>query len=614
MAFYLSPLVDVNEIDLTTTIPAVATSIGCIILRNTYKGPEKKTWLITNEDDLIDTFGQPPLNDAAGYRDMLAATGFLRWGNKLYCTRTLNPSATFSGTAAVSGVPTSAAGPPAESPSTFTEFTTGNAYVLRDLEDDPDTFPENSNVDQMTDTIFELIAASRGAWGNNVKVAVVDKSTYDTISAYSNRPTDVTSTPSGHGWHSDWDDEDEGTYGAIQDVDSPLETSYDFLILVYSQEQSETSFTIKETWNVSTKQDSVDDEGVTKYAENLINEESKYIRIALDNSQKNAPITVATAKFQYLGGGVTYHPISDAGAQNSDIIQDLDLYGNAEEIDVNIFIDSDKDEVVKEYMISICETRLDCMACLDVPREHVVNNSGEEVTDLLAWQGVGGDLNVNTSYAAIYANWLEVFDKWNNVFRWIPASGHAAGIFARTDDVTDPWFAPAGFQRGTLSNVRRLAWNPTQGERDFLYKNGLNPIVSFSGQGKVIFGQKTKLYKNSAFNRINVRRLFIILEKAISTAVKNFLFEPNDEITRLLLLNLIDPFLRDVRARRGIFDYLIVCDETNNTPERIDRNELWCDIYVKPTRAAEFIVLNFIATKTGASFTEIAALRAGRAT
>lgn len=218
---------------------------------------------------------------------------------------------------------------------------------------------------------------------------------------------------------------------------------------------------------------------------------------------------------------------------------------------------------------------------------------------------------MNTSYVAAYGNWLEVFDKYNATYRWIPVSGHAAGVFARTDNATDPWFAPAGFNRADLSNVRKLAWNPTLGNRDTLYMNGINPVVSFAGQGKVIWGQKTMLDKSSAFNRINVRRLFMILEKAISTAVKYFLFEPNDDLTRLLLVNMTDPFLRDVKARRGVYDYLIVCDETNNTPERIDRNELWADFYIKPTRAAEFIVLNFIATKTGASFTEIAALRAG---
>jgi phage tail sheath protein FI len=216
-------------------------------------------------------------------------------------------------------------------------------------------------------------------------------------------------------------------------------------------------------------------------------------------------------------------------------------------------------------------------------------------------------LNLNTSYAAFYGNWIEVYDKWNGRYRWIPASGYVAGIYANTDDVSEPWMAPAGLNRAILQNVRRLAWNPTKGERDILYKNGINPVVSFSGQGKVIWGQKTLLDKESAFNRVNVRRLFIILEKAISTAAKYFLFEPNTEFTRTLLINMIDPFLRDVRSRQGIYDFMIVCDNSNNTPERIDRNELWCDIYIKPTRAAEFIVLNFIATKTGASFTELIA-------
>jgi len=593
MAFYLSPLVDVNEIDLTTTIPAVATSIGCIILRNTYKGPERKKWLVTSEDDLIETFGQPPSNVNA-YRDMLTATGFFRWGTKLYATRTMPMSATFAGTKAVSGT--------GASPSTFVPFTQANAYILSDfVSEDPDQFAEEVTVDPGNP--FYLIASSRGAWGANVRVAVVDRSTYTAITTGGFR-TDPT-----------WSDPDTGTWQAVQSTDSPLSDQKDFLIIVESKEQGETAYTRKEEWNVSTQEDRVDDEGVTTFAENVINNQSKYIRIAFNEAQKNTNIFVATASWQQFGGGV-----DNQGDQveDGDIIRDLDLYANAEDVDVNIFIDSDKSETVKSYMSSICESRLDCMAVLDCPYETVVNNSGNEVEELRAWRTgstpyITDNLNLNTSYAAVYGNWLEIYDKWNNKYRWIPTSGHVAGIFARTDDVTDPWFAPAGFQRGILSNVRRLAWNPTLGERDILYKNGINPIVSFAGQGKVVFGQKTMLDRNSAFNRINVRRLFIILEKAISTAVVNFLFEPNDDITRLLLLNLIDPFLRDVRSRRGIFDYLIVCDETNNTPERIDRNELWCDIYVKPTRAAEFIVLNFIATKTGASFTEIAALRAGRA-
>jgi phage tail sheath protein FI len=283
----------------------------------------------------------------------------------------------------------------------------------------------------------------------------------------------------------------------------------------------------------------------------------------------------------------------------------LDLYANAEEIDVNIFIDSNKSTTVKAYIVSICEDRKDSIAVLDCLSTDVINNIGTEAEDLRAYRK--DTLNENTSYAALYSNWLDVYDKWNGKYRWIPASGFVAGIYANTDDVADPWFAPAGLNRALLGNVRRLAWNPTKGERDVLYKNGINPIVSFAGQGKVVWGQKTLLDKESAFNRINVRRLFIVLEKAISTAAKYFLFEPNDDLTRMMLVNMIDPFLRDVRSRRGIYDYMVVCDTTNNTAERIDRNELWCDIYIKPTRAAEFIVLNFIATKTGASFTEIAA-------
>jgi phage tail sheath protein FI len=206
----------------------------------------------------------------------------------------------------------------------------------------------------------------------------------------------------------------------------------------------------------------------------------------------------------------------------------------------------------------------------------------------------------------VYGNWLEVYDQYSRKYRWIPSSGYVAGIYARTDDMTDPWWAPAGLNRAILTNIRRLAWNPSLGERDLLYKNGINPIVSFSGQGKVIWGQKTLLDKNSAFNRVNVRRLFMVLEKAISTAAKYFLFEPNDTATRNRMVSMINPFLRDVKARRGVYDFLVVADETINTPERIDRNELWCNIYIKPTRAAEYIVLNFVATRTGANFEEVA--------
>jgi phage tail sheath protein FI len=191
------------------------------------------------------------------------------------------------------------------------------------------------------------------------------------------------------------------------------------------------------------------------------------------------------------------------------------------------------------------------------------------------------------------------------VFRYIPLCGDIAGTCVYTDDVRDPWFSPAGFDRGRIKNVVRLAFNPNKTERDELYKVGVNPVTSFQGQGTVLFGDKTLLDRPSAFDRINVRRLFIVLEKAIATASKFLLFEFNDEFTRAQFVALVEPFLRDVRGRRGIFDFRVVCDETNNTPQVIDSNSFVGDIYIKPTRSINFIQLNFIATPTGVSFEEV---------
>lgn len=585
MAFYLSPVVDVNEIDLTTTIPAVATSIAATVLRGTYKGPENKRTLITNVNELIDTFGRPTSYSGC-YEDILSASGYLKYGSALYCTRTMPVSATFAGTKAASGAT-----------ATFTAYTSGSAYTLIDFaSEDPDEFGNEVSVTGVEP--FWIIASSRGLWGNNIRIAIVDYDSYKSIESSST--------------YSAWD-----TFSVIRGIDSQLTDGRDFLIIVQELPQNavDTSSTssewlTREVWNVSTDENRVDDQGRKKFAEIVVNEQSQYIRIAVNPLALNETITISTSAWQQFGGGIDSiaGTVASMSTEIEDylIIDNYDLYENDEEVDVNILIDSDKSTTVKQHLIEICEARKDCIAILDCLYADVVFNKGNETTNLLTYRNT--TLNENTSYASIYANWVEMYDKWNGKYRWVPASGHVAGIIANTDNVSDPWFAPAGLNRALITNIRRLAWNPDLGDRDLLYKNGLNPIVSFSGQGKVIWGQKTLLQKESAFNRINVRRLFIILEKAISTAAKYFLFEPNDDLTRLQLINMIDPFLRDVRSRRGIYDYMIVCDSTNNTAERIDRNELWCDIYIKPTRAAEFIVLNFIATKTGASFSELASV------
>ena len=211
-----------------------------------------------------------------------------------------------------------------------------------------------------------------------------------------------------------------------------------------------------------------------------------------------------------------------------------------------------------------------------------------------------------SSYAVIDSGYKYMYDKYNDVFRFVPLNGDIAGLCARTDNIADPFFSPAGFNRGQIRGAVKLAFNPNQTQRDELYKARVNPVTSFPGQGTVLFGDKTAQSKPSAFDRINVRRLFITLEKAISTAAKFQLFEFNDEFTRAQFRNLVEPFLRDVQGRRGITDFSVVCDDSNNTGDVIDRNEFRADIFVKPARSINFIQLNFIATRTGVAFSEVA--------
>ena len=212
----------------------------------------------------------------------------------------------------------------------------------------------------------------------------------------------------------------------------------------------------------------------------------------------------------------------------------------------------------------------------------------------------------SSSYAVFDSGYKYTYDKYNDVFRYVPLNGDTAGLAARTDLVADSWFSPAGFNRGVMRGVVKLAYNPNKTQRDELYRARINPVVTMPGQGTLLFGDKTGLSTPSAFDRINVRRLFITLEKAISTASKFQLFEFNDEFTRAQFRNIVEPFLRDVQGRRGITDFSVVCDETNNSPDLVvDRNEFRADIFVKPNRSINFITLQFVATRSGVAFEEV---------
>jgi phage tail sheath protein FI len=282
-----------------------------------------------------------------------------------------------------------------------------------------------------------------------------------------------------------------------------------------------------------------------------------------------------------------------------------DLFADAETLDVNLIIGGEApagaDGVTHaNNMIAITEGRKDAVAFISPRIADTVNNA-TAAADVITW----ADQLTSSSYAVIDSTALYMYDKYNDVYRWVSASGAVAGLCANTDNVADAWFSPAGLNRGQLLGVTKVAFNPKKADRDDLYKARVNPIVSFPGEGTVLFGDKTALSKPSAFDRINVRRLFITLEKAVSTASKFQLFEFNDEFTRAQFRNLVEPFLRDVKGRRGITDFLVVCDETNNTGQVIDTNQFVADIYIKPARSINFITLNFVATRTGVEFSEI---------
>jgi len=353
-------------------------------------------------------------------------------------------------------------------------------------------------------------------------------------------------------------------------------------------------------------------DGATIYYKDVINQNSQYIWSVVDrtNAVSNTALNVTTStntkpfSGEFVGG-------TDGRDETSCSINILtnayDLFASAEEVDVSLILQGKarggtNGEQLGNYIIdNICESRKDCVAFISPDRGDVVSNIGQESDDLVTFR----NSTRSTSYGVLDSGYKYQYDKYNDVYRYIPLNGDMAGLTVRTDETRDPWWSPAGFNRGQIKNIIKLAYNPNKANRDILYKANINPVVTFPGQGTVLFGDKTMLSKPSAFDRINVRRLFIVLEKAIATAAKFTLFEFNDDFTRAQFRNLVEPFLRDVQGRRGIYDFKVVCDETNNTGEVIDRNEFIGDIYIKPARSINFIQLNFVAVRTGVEFSEV---------
>jgi hypothetical protein len=294
----------------------------------------------------------------------------------------------------------------------------------------------------------------------------------------------------------------------------------------------------------------------------------------------------------------------DAAPTDGDLQTSYAKFANDEETDVSLIIAGGHSATVGDYIIdNVSEIRKDCLTFVSPARASVVNNSGSEVTDIKAELAS----YTRSSYAVMDSGWKYMYDRYNDIYAWVPVNGDTAGCCVTADLEADPWFSPAGVNRGSIKNAVKLAFNPTKADRDALYSAGVNPIVQNAQQGIILFGDKTLLAKTSAFNRINVRRLFIVIEKAVAAAAKFQLFEFNDAFTRAQFRSLVEPFLRDVQGRRGVYDFRVVCDETNNTGQVIDANEFRADIFIKPAKSINFITLTFVATRTGISFEELGA-------
>jgi len=417
---------------------------------------------------------------------------------------------------------------------------------------------EDFEVGTYSDITFA--ARTAGDWGNDITVVILD-SRHDV-------------------------DAEGKLYNApkIEDAD----TTACHIIIVIGEVKPEN--VVETFYWLDTASSSKDDSGNSNYYKNILNEKSEYVYTG------SANITVE----DFAGDGYQTVALS-SGANGDAVTKDYELFEDTEQVDLSLVI-SGVDGAAGA--IELATARKDCVAFVSPEKGDVNTNSDQSTksSDVVTYKNTLSPLN---SYGFMDSGWKKMYDKYNDTWVKVPLNGDIAGLCVSTDNNREPWYSPAGFNRGQIRNCAGLLFDPNQTSRDTLYKNNVNPVSSFPGEGYVLFGDKTLQTKPSAFDRLNVRRLFIVIEKAISSASKYSLFEFNDEFTRGQFRSMVDPFLRDVKARRGIYDYLLVCDDSNNTPEVIDRNEFVGDIFVKPSRSINFIQLNFVAVKTGVSFSEI---------
>jgi phage tail sheath protein FI len=411
------------------------------------------------------------------------------------------------------------------------------------------------------------VARYAGALGNSLKVSVIGQSAGDS-------------------------DFDNWTY--VNEFDAAPDSN-ELHVVVVDQDGdiTGTAGEVLEKYSfVGTASTAKNADGSTNYVNNVVNNGSQYVF---------AVGTVATGDTSLVNGN------NGSALGTSEVLTGFDLFEDTNTVTVDFLIapgmssSADQTTVVNDLVAIASSTRKDCVAVTSPNRAAVINNNGSEVTDI-----VSGAANfTRSSYLIADGNYLKVYDKYNDQYIHIPAASSTAGLMAATSVNAAPWFSPAGTRRGQYLGVTSLAYAANKSNRDTLYKAGINPISNIPGQGILLYGDKTHLSRPSAFDRINVRRLFLTIERSISEAAKSVIFEFNDEFTRSEFAGIVEPFLREIQGARGITDFRVVCDETNNTPAVVDRNEFVASVFIKPARSINYITLNFVAVRSGVDFEEV---------
>jgi len=660
MAFQVSPGVLVTEKDLTNVIPAVSTTSGAIVI-TAAKGPVSEITSISSEQELVEVFGKP---NSSNFEEWFTASNFLGYGNNLKIVRpeTGMVNAAVSGTAVIirntshyltsfSDGSGSVGAYAAREPGIL-----GNSLRVSKCSNSTAFGPQSTGA-AGTGAVNDASAAV-----GDTAITVDDGTLFQVGDLLEFGDTSVfTAVPSGHYYKitaisthvltvarfniATGATESGGLRHAVVDnalikrhweyyfnfTNAPTTTddvsnaggSLDELHIVVSDEDGAitgTAGTILETFEgVSQASDAKTSQGNSNYYADVLYQKSQYVYwMDHETTLGDAGELKASNTFDQVGSSAfavfnysLANGTDDYAVTQGEITLAYDLFSDAESVDISLLMcgpsqtgaDATGDTKATAVM-DIATTRKDCVAFISPARADVVDITSGIIQTANVKSFAEG--LPSSSYAVIDSGYKYMYDKYNDVYRFVPLNGDTAGLCARTDNIADAWFSPGGFNRGQIRGAVKLAFNPNQLQRDELYRARVNPVVAFPGQGTVLFGDKTAQLKPSAFDRINVRRLFIVLEKAISTASKFQLFEFNDEFTRAQFRNLVEPFLRDVQGRRGVTDFSVVCDDTNNTGDVIDRNEFRADIFIKPARSINFIQLNFVATRSGVAFSEVA--------